>query len=113
MKKQVIEITESAQQAIKCILNNRPDQALRLGINNKGCSGHSYTYEVIDRSSIARFDELIDLEPSVTVVIAAESLLKLIGSTLDWQKNLFEAQFQWHNPQVKNTCGCGISVGFV
>jgi iron-sulfur cluster assembly protein len=82
-----------------------------LGVNNKGCSGHSYTFDLVQPQQIKKFDEVIKIE-DISVVVEASSLLKLIGSTLDWQTDRFGSKFVWHNPMVKNTCGCGESVGF-
>ena len=108
---QVIEITAAAQTQIKQILSSHEGQVLLLGVNNKGCSGNSYTFDLIDPSLVKKFDEVINLDDS-QVVISAAHVLKLLGSTLDWQEDRFGAKFVWNNPLVKNTCGCGESVGF-
>lgn len=107
----VIEITASAQAHIKQILSSHENQALCLGLNNKGCSGNSYTFDLVDVNLIKKFDEVIHLD-GFSVVIPAAHVLKLLGSTLDWQEDQFGAKFVWTNPLVKNTCGCGESVGF-
>lgn len=107
----VIEITASAQAHIEQILSSHKGQALQLGLNSKGCSGNSYTFDLIDQNLIKKFDEVINLD-GASVVIPAVHVLKLLGSTLDWQEDKFGAKFVWTNPLVKNTCGCGESVGF-
>lgn len=111
MKKQAIDLTTNAQNQILEILSDNSDQALLLGINNKGCSGHSYTFDLIDISMIKKIDEVIDLNGQ-KIVVASNSLLNLLGSTLDYQQDAFGGQFVWHNPHVVNKCGCGSSVGF-
>lgn len=111
MKKQAIELTTNAENQILEILSDNNDKALMLGINNKGCSGHSYTFDLLDISMIKKFDEVILLN-DVKIVVEANSLLNLLGSTLDYQHDMFGGQFVWTNPHVVNTCGCGSSVGF-
>jgi iron-sulfur cluster assembly 1 len=107
----VVFVTPSAESQICAILDQNPNQWLKVGVNNKGCSGHTYTFDLIPARSHNKFDELISVG-SHTLVIDHKSVLRLIGSTLDWHSDRFGSKFVWHNPLVKNTCGCGESVGF-
>jgi iron-sulfur cluster assembly protein len=109
--KQVITITPSAQTQIVSILEAHDDHVLMLGVNNKGCSGHSYTFELHTPDKINPADEVINI-CGHKVVIPVTSVLKLLGSTLDHHTDQMGSRFVWHNPAVKNTCGCGESVGF-
>ena len=109
--KQAITLTASAQQHIEQLLKSHPGQHLRVGLNNKGCGGNSYQYDLIQESDINKFDEKITLDGGI-LVIEARSLLNLLGSTLDWQQTDLGAQFVWDNPNVTLKCGCGVSVGF-
>jgi iron-sulfur cluster assembly protein len=109
--KSPITVTDTAQERIHSILEQQPNKCLLLGVNNKGCSGHSYTFDLIEPSQINRFDEILHINEH-KVVISAASLLKLLGSTLDWHTDKFGSRFVWHNPSVVNTCGCGESVSF-
>jgi iron-sulfur cluster assembly protein len=109
--KQVITITPSAQTQIVSILEAHEHHVLMLGVNNKGCSGHSYTFDLLLPDQIKPADEVINI-CGHKVVIPVASVLKLLGSTLDHHTDLMGSRFVWHNPAVKNTCGCGESVGF-
>lgn len=109
--KHVINITPAAQTQIINILQNHVGYALELGVNNKGCSGHSYTFELITPDQIQSTHEVIVISGH-QVVVPAKSVFHLIGSTLDHETNKWGSRFVWHNPAVKNTCGCGESVGF-
>ena len=111
MKKQAIELTQSAQTQIVNILVSQENKVLVLGTNNKGCSGHTYTFDLADASIIKKFDEVIALN-EYKIVVSANSLLNLLGSTLDYHQDQFGGKFVWHNPNVINMCGCGSSVGF-
>jgi len=35
-----------------------------------------------------------------------------MGATLDYKDEKFNSQFVITNPEVKSTCGCGLSVAF-
>ena len=103
-----VTLTESAQAHIADILANNPGKHLRVSINNRGCSGHKYEYELRDWDDRARFDEVVDW-PGGRLVIDGASLMALIGSELDLQSTQFESQLVWRNPMAVNACGCGES----
>ena len=107
----IITITPAAQTQIVNILQNHDGHVLMLGVNNKGCSGHSYTFELLTEEQIQPTDEVIQV-CGHKVVVNSLSVFKLLGSTLHHETNQFGSKFVWHNPAVKNTCGCGESVGF-
>ena len=109
--KQVITITPTAQTQIVNILQNHVDHVLMLGVNNKGCSGHSYTFELLTPDHVKPADEVMDV-CGHKVVVNAQSVFQLLGSTLDHHTDQMGSKFVWNNPAVKNTCGCGLSVGF-
>jgi iron-sulfur cluster assembly accessory protein len=110
-KPQVIDITPTAWQQIAHLNKEHEPNVLMLGINNKGCSGHSYTFDMIATDQIHKWDEVIT-NGVTRVVVNHKHVMHLMGSTLDYQSDLFGSKFVWHNPTVKNTCGCGKSVGF-
>jgi len=107
-----VDITESAKAHIAAILANNPGKHLRVSINNRGCSGHKYEYQLRDWDDRAKFDETVDW-PGGRLVIDGTSLLGLIGSELDLQTTQFESQLVWHNPMAVNACGCGESFQLV
>lgn len=108
MNKDPVIITATAKQYITEILKNNPNKHLRIGVNNKGCSGHKYTYDLCDWDQYGKFDEVVEWDTS-RVVIDGASILSLIGSILDLKTTEFESQLIWSNPLAINTCGCGES----
>lgn len=109
--KSAVTITPSAQQYLQTLFDANPNQVFRISVNNKGCSGHSYDYEWIDASAIGRGDDVQEVLNG-KVAVRADSVLYLLGSQLDYESTLFSQGFKWINPLVKNTCGCGKSIGF-
>ena len=79
---------------------------LKIGVRNKGCSGSAYfiTYT----TEKAKFDELVE-QDGVSVLVDAKALLSIIGSEVDYLKDDLSEQFVFYNPNVKETCGCGLS----
>jgi iron-sulfur cluster assembly accessory protein len=107
-----VDITDAAKAHIAAILANNPGKHLRVSINNRGCSGHKYEYELRDWDDREKFDETVDWTGG-RLVIDGTSLLGLVGSELDLQTTQFESQLVWHNPMAVNACGCGESFQLV
>lgn len=109
--KNIITLTDQAQQHIESLLEHSEQKVLLVSLNNKGCSGHSYEYTFSTETQLSIFDEKIQLVNGV-LAVKANSVMKLLGSTLDVESSLVEQKFKWKNPQVTNSCGCGKSVSF-
>ena len=80
---------------------------LRVGVKGGGCSGLSYVMDFDDTTE--EFDEVIQLEGGLKVVIDRKSVLYLYGTELDYSDGLNGKGFQWGNPNASRTCGCGES----
>lgn len=104
----VVTITDAADQYISGILESNVGMVLVAGYDNKGCSGHKYTFNLIKESDVNAGDEVIELQHG-SLVIPTKYLLGLIGSTLDFTGNQFEKKLEWNNPLATNHCGCGES----
>lgn len=102
-----IHLTEAAAQQIEAQLAKRGrGLGLRVGIRKVGCSGLAYTYDYADE--IDGSDRVFEVS-GTRLVIDAQSLAVLDGSTLDFVKEGLKQTFKWENPNVEGTCGCGES----
>jgi len=45
-------------------------------------------------------------------IIGATSLMFLVGTEINYKKDLMGAMFEVNNPNAKSACGCGVSVNF-
>lgn len=101
----LISITDSAKRFI----SERYDgKLLSVEINNKGCSGNSYVYKQAEFSDVEKYDEIVRFDNS-GLLIKSNSIIKLIGSTLDLSESILESKLVWINPNAINLCGCGES----
>lgn len=102
-----ITLTEQAAARARAYLA-RKDQAqgLRLGVRNTGCSGYMYTVGLAD--TIEPDDQVFESQ-GVKVVVSARNLPYLDGMEVDYAKSGLNEGFRFHNPNVKETCGCGES----
>ena len=102
-----ITLTEAAAARAHVFLAQKEQaQGLRLGVRNTGCSGSMYTVGLAD--AIAPDDQVFESQ-GVKVVVSAKNLPYLDGMEVDYAKQGLNEGFRFHNPNVKDTCGCGES----
>ncbi|MCB9557531.1 MAG: iron-sulfur cluster assembly accessory protein [Deltaproteobacteria bacterium] len=106
-----IAMTDAAKTRLREIFSAKPQaKALRVGLRGGGCSGYSYIFELdegeaTEQDKVFRFDEL-------TLYVDKKSYFYLNGAELDFIDELMGKRFQFNNPNVASTCGCGESVAF-
>lgn len=82
------------------------DMRLRLGIKVMGCTGFAYVLDYTDEvgQDDHEFESL-----GVRIVIDEDSLAAVSGTEIDFRKDGLSESFQFANPNVKASCGCGES----
>lgn len=103
----MITVTHEAQNHLRDLIPE-PDRAakgLRLYIAKGGCSGLQYEMTIAEPQEN---DIIIDCG-DVKIFLDSESSKFLKGSTLDYECTLTNTGFRIHNPNAKQTCGCGTS----
>ena len=102
-----ITLTENAAERVKHFLSSRGKGAgLRLGVRTSGCSGMAYVLEFADEVDA---DDQVFESHGVKVFVDPKSLVYLDGTELDYTKEGLNEGFAFHNPNVKDECGCGES----
>ncbi|WP_437206095.1 HesB/IscA family protein [Planctomicrobium sp. SH664] len=106
----MIQLTEKAANEVKRVLaeQNHPETTyLRVGVVGGGCSGFQYQFA---------FDEAADTEKDhiseqygVKIAVQKNHDLHLDGTTIDYYDGLERRGFQFNNPNVIKSCGCGSS----
>jgi len=105
-----ITLTTRAAERVKTFLANRGQgEGLRLGVKTSGCSGMAYVLEFVDTAD--KDDQVFEAH-GVKIFIDSKSMVYLDGTELDYAKEGLNEGFQFNNPNVKNSCGCGESFQF-
>lgn len=103
----MLTVTEkAAQKALALAERDGKPKVLRVGIQGGGCSGLSYFLDFDDRE---REGDIVFEVAGLTVRCDPKSYKLLEGTTLEYETNLMNHGFRFHNPNVKRTCGCGES----
>jgi len=105
-QKAAISLTPGAVERLKGLLMGPTPQLIRVGVRNKGCAGMSYHLEYVDKPG--KFDEVVE-QDGVKVLIDSKALFSIIGSEMDWKEDRLSSKFVFHNPNIKDACGCGES----
>ena len=105
----VVFLTESAKEHMSQMLEEHQRNAVKLALQGGGCAGFKYDWTLEDAPG--KDDEVIDL-PNGKFLIDSMSIMYLIGSTVDYKKEVFGSYFDIRNPASTSICGCGESVGF-
>ncbi len=103
-----IALTESAAKHIENMLQKRGSGiGLRLGTRRSGCTGFAY---VVDYADDISDDDVVFESHGVKVVVDRQSLSYIDGTEVDYMKtNAINEGFEFHNPNVRDMCGCGES----
>jgi iron-sulfur cluster assembly protein len=102
-----VTLTENAARQISKQLEKRGlGLGLKLGIKKSGCSGFAYILDYAD--NIEDMDEVFE-NFGVKVVVTKADLEVINGLELDYRREGINEAFQFNNPNVKGTCGCGES----
>ncbi len=107
----MIQITEYAAKKIKILReeeNLSSEHHLRVKVEKGGCSGFNYKLD-FDKIRLESDQSIQAFETEI--VIDPDSLLYLMGMTLDYEGGLNGQGFVFSNPNAKVTCSCGSSFG--
>lgn len=105
----MIQISETASQKISMLKveDNKPAESfLRVEVKKGGCSGLSYKMDF--DTDLREGDKAFEAFGE-KIVVDGQSLLYLIGMTLDYSGGLNGKGFVFNNPNATKNCGCGSS----
>lgn len=109
----VCTLTESAKKQIDALCKDNNCYAISLNLRGGGCAGFEYDWgTVANPCDLDPGDVVVHTDNAGRFVIGKHSLMFLIGTEVDYVKNLVGSQFEIRNPNAKSSCGCGTSVNF-
>ena len=103
----LITLTKKAFTQCSNIIKNSNSKALRLSLRGGGCNGFEYKFETTN-SEIKKGDEKL-IKDGIEIHICGKSLLYLLGTNIDYKKDIMGQTFHFNNPNAGSTCGCGSS----
>jgi len=108
---ETITVTEAAAVQVTSLMKEMEDEdvvGLRIFVQGGGCSGFQYGFTFED---VVGEDDAVIEQNGVKFLVDELSYQYLIGSIIDFKKELAGSRFEISNPNVSSTCGCGSSFG--
>jgi iron-sulfur cluster assembly protein len=106
----IVTLTDTAATRVREIMSAGGKLYLRVGVNNGGCAGMEYTLAYAEAPE--QFDEVVE-DKDVKILVAADAVLFLLGSEIDFETSRLSSKFVFNNPNQTDACGCGESVTIV
>lgn len=102
-----IGLTETAAKHLAAQLASRPEtMALKVAVERAGCSGLRYR---LDHAEDIAVDDIVFKSHGIRIVVDTASLAYVQGATIDLVQEGLVRKIRLHNPNVRQTCGCGES----
>lgn len=105
----MIQISENAVKrlaSLKVEEGKGEDSFLRVEVKKGGCSGLSYKMEF---DTVSREGDKVFESQGQKIAVDSQSMLYLLGMTLDYSGGLNGKGFVFNNPNATKHCGCGTS----
>lgn len=102
-----IELTEAACERVRSVLDAEGKTALRISLNEAGCSGLEYILDYAD--SPQEGDLVKSLGGFQIFVDKADYEKAMQGLIIDFQQDMLSSAFVFNNPNKTGECGCGKS----
>lgn len=102
-----ITLTDAAAARLNELLAQQQAAiALRLGVTTSGCSGFAYT---MDFAEAPGEDDEVFEDHGIRLLVDRKHVGYLDGMEVDFVRDGLNRSFQFKNPNVTATCGCGES----
>jgi len=102
-----ITMTDAAIKHFNRALDKTDDKAVRLFIEESGCSGYMYRVALI--SDVDSSDIELSLQGGLMLYVQAGALAILQGTEIDFKRDGLNEVIKFNNPNVTSECGCGES----
>jgi iron-sulfur cluster assembly protein len=109
----ICTLTDAAKQQIDTICKENNVFGVTLNMKGGGCAGFEYDWGTInDANDIEEGSELVVTEQGNNFIIGQHSIMFMIGTVVDYKKDIMGSMFDIQNPNAQSSCGCGVSVNF-
>ena len=112
MKKNLITFSKTALNKINEILIDNKSKAMLISMQGGGCNGFNYKFIPLQTNKKQdKLDEIIKIEDT-NIHLCGSSLMYLMGTHIDYKKDIMGEKFDFSNDKIASKCGCGTSFNF-
>jgi iron-sulfur cluster assembly accessory protein len=106
--KHIVTITKSAVCKLVQISKESNKPFLRFYVKGGGCNGFNYKLEPTTDAPEG-LDEPVTQHSELKMFVCGTSVMHLLGTKIDWTKDIMGEGFKFDNPMAQSKCGCGTS----
>ncbi len=107
--KNIIKLSTTAIKRFQEISKQTKNNNFLFSLKGGGCNGFEYKIEPLNLDNSKDTNNEIHKEKDINIHICNKSLMYLLGTEIDWKKDIMGETFVFDNPNSKSTCGCGTS----
>ena len=104
----IVTVTDSAKEHMESVIAKECKKYVKLSVKGGGCAGFQYEWNAVD--TVEDDDEIFELSNG-NFAIDATGLMFVMGTTIDYKKEVFGSYMSIQNPNATSSCGCGESFG--
>jgi iron-sulfur cluster assembly protein len=108
----IVTLTDTAKAQIDSICQENDSYAVSLNLKGGGCAGFEYEWTTVATEADLEANDIVIDSDSGKFVIGAAAVMYMIGTEINYKKDIMGATFEVNNPNAQSACGCGISVNF-
>jgi iron-sulfur cluster assembly accessory protein len=108
----ICTLTDTAKIQIEAICKENECYAVSLNLKGGGCAGFEYDWGTVATEQDVESKDIVIEAGTGKFIIGATSIMFLVGTEINYKKDLMGAMFEVNNPNAKSACGCGVSVNF-
>jgi iron-sulfur cluster assembly protein len=76
----------------------------------KGGGSNGFNYKLKPSTNPRdKLDEIVNIDKDINIIIDSKSVFHLLGTTIDWKKDITGESFHFENPNATSKCGSGTS----
>jgi iron-sulfur cluster assembly accessory protein len=111
MKQRIIEgiitVTKEGSKELLNMAKTHNTDKIFFKVKGGGCNGFNYSLKPFN-GKIEKGDELVNF-PEFGIIVCKHSVFHLLGTEIDYQRDLMGSRFVFNNPKARAQCGCGTS----
>ena len=108
----IVTLTDTAKAQIDNICQETDSYAVSLNLKGGGCAGFEYDWATIATEADLEANDVVIDSDTGKFVVGATAVMFMIGTEINYKKDIMGATFEVNNPNAQSACGCGISVNF-
>ena len=108
----ICTLTDTAKAQIDSICQETGSYAVSLNLKGGGCAGFEYDWAAVATEDDLEANDVVIDSNIGKFVVGSTAVMFMIGTEIDYVKDIMGATFQVNNPNAQSACGWGVSVNF-